>query len=117
MKRKYLFIVLTMLFLLACVVPTAATVDRGKSPASTELPARVNTLPTVTPKVYTVCRAYNLRLRVDAGTDQKEMALLADGTTVTRTETEPKYPSVIAWYEVEASDMTGWVSSKYLCEE
>jgi len=66
--------------------------------------------------IMTVCNSGGLHLRADPGTSAEVLAILSDGEIVTRTNAKPKYPSIIAWYQVIADGVTGWVSSKYLCE-
>lgn len=115
MKKIGLFILLAF-FTLSCGL--SATLPTDILAVKSALPTEYNTVilqPTESKQVFTVCNSGGLRLRSAAGTANSELAILADGEIVSRTDTPAKYPVVIAWYEVVTeSGLKGWVMSKYL---
>jgi hypothetical protein len=112
MKTLIYAVTLVSLSVISCGVQ--ATLPTS-IPLSVDVKSQATIQPTASPQVFTVCNSGGLRLRSAAGTANSELAILADGEIVSRTDTPSEYPAVYPWYEVVTEDgITGWVISKYL---
>lgn len=98
-----------MFFLLLALVSLACTSTPKPTVKLTHLTEEIS-------KVNFVCRVdTGVHFRKTAGVDGEVVSVLPNGTEVTLTGLT-ETPVVIEWKQVRVDGVTGWISSKYLCE-
>jgi hypothetical protein len=121
MKPNVLVLTLLAFVSLACLVTGQGTTLSVADPTPTPSPSpsaapSPSPLPSSTPAVLQVC-AENLNIREAADSNAVILGLLKSGDQLTWTLERQTAPDNGVWLKVSAGGITGWVNSRFLCEQ